>query len=226
MKRVLRLAAVLLTAAVLLCLPSCTKPQESHAATSDEAAKAVEKSDNVNGMRFDMTLLQFSQQFNQGKATGDSATMMDIRKWQMNGKPETDENGVQVQYWYYDAGDLSFTATVEVQSDKLMNVGCGTTMRFFMGMTDNQNNSDAVLDEAAHMAAAVCGLPKDKTSTLRDIFYHTTTDSDDTYWYQGFVFSLSKKTDDGDNKNNMMLFRVFPVTNELKEEWKLKEYGL
>lgn len=229
MKRLFRPAIVLLTAAVLLCLTACAKPQDSQAATSDEAAaadKAVEESDNVNGMRFNMTLLQFSQEYNKKKATDDTASMMDIRKWQVNGKPETDENGVQVQYWYYDAGDVSFTATVEVQSDKLMNVGCGTTMRYFMGMTDNQNNSDAVLDEAAQMAAAVCGLPKDKTSTLRDIFYHTTVDSDDTFWYQGFVFSLSKKTGDEDNNNNMMLFRVFPVTNELKEEWKLKEYNL
>ena len=38
------------------------------------------------------------------------------------------------------------------------------------------------------------------------------------------MFSLSKKTDDEDNKNNMMLFRVFPVTEKLKDEWKLKEY--
>lgn len=228
MKRLFRPAIVLLTAAVLLCLTACGKIQDSQAATADEAAaadKAVEESDNVNGMRFNMTLLQFSQEYNKKKATDDTSSMMDIRKWQVNGKPETDENGVQVQYWYYDAGDVSFTATVEVQSDKLMNVGCGTTMRYFMGMTDNQNNSDAVLDEAAQMAAAVCGLPKDKTSTLRDIFYHTTVDSDDTFWYQGFVFSLSKKTGDEDNNNNMMLFRVFPVTNELRDEWKLREFS-
>ena len=222
MKRVLRLAAVLLTAAMMLCLTACAKPQDSQAATPDGA---VEESDNVNGMRFDMTLLQFSQRFNQGRATDDTASMMDIRKWQMNGKPETDENGVQVQYWYYDAGDLSFTATVEVQSDKLLNIGCGTTMSHFMGMTGNLNNSDAVLDEAAHMAAAVCDFSKDEAKTLRDIFYHTTTDADDTYWYQGFVFSLSKKTDDEDNKNNMLLFRVFPVTEELKNEWQLKEFS-
>ncbi|MBQ1309499.1 MAG: hypothetical protein IIY54_07310 [Ruminococcus sp.] len=224
MKRLFRPAIVLLTAAMLLCLSACAKPQDSQAATADEAIHAVEESDNVNGMRFDMTLLQFSQEFNKGKSADETASMMDIRKWQMNGKPETDENGVQVQYWYYEAGDISFTATVEVQSDKLMNVGCGTTMSHFMGMTNNQNNSDEVLDQAAQMAAAVCGLPADKTKTVRDIFYRTTTGSDDTYWYQGFVFSLSKKTDDEDNKNNMMLFRVFPVTEKLRDEWKLKEY--
>ena len=176
MKRMFCAAIALLTAAMLLCLSACAKPQDSQAATADEAIHAVEESDNVNGMRFDMTLLQFSQEFNKGKSADETASMMDIRKWQMNGKPETDENGVQVQYWYYEAGDISFTATVEVQSDKLMNVGCGTTMSHFMGMTNN------------------------------------------------FVFSLSKKTDDEDNKNNMMLFRVFPVTEKLKDEWKLKEY--
>ena len=58
---------------------------------------------------------------------------------------------------------------------------------------------------------------------LQDIFYRTTTESD-TLWYDGYVFNLSTKEDRNDSKNNVMLFRVFPVTDELKEEWKLTEY--
>ncbi len=66
MKRMFCAAIALLTAAMLLCLSACAKPQDSQAATADEAIHAVEESDNVNGMRFDMTLLQFSQEFNKG----------------------------------------------------------------------------------------------------------------------------------------------------------------
>ena len=62
MKRMFCAAIALLTAAMLLCLSACAKPQNSQAATADEAIHAVEESDNVNGMRFDMTLLQFSQE--------------------------------------------------------------------------------------------------------------------------------------------------------------------
>ena len=69
-----RPAIVLLTAAMLLCLSACAKPQDSQAATADEAIHAVEESDNVNGMRFDMTLLQFSQEFNKGKSADETAS--------------------------------------------------------------------------------------------------------------------------------------------------------
>ena len=67
-------------------------------------------------------------------------------------------------------------------------------------------------------------FPAESAGTLQDIFYRTTTGSDDSLWYSGYVFSLSTKKDEKDSKNNIMLFRVFPVTEELKTEWNLKEY--
>ena len=42
-------------------------------------------------------------------------------------------------------------------------------------------------------------------------------------YYDGFVFSLSTKQDSGSDKG-LMLFRVFPVTQEHREEWKLTDY--
>ena len=150
--------------------------------------------------------------------------ILDLKKWEKNGESEKDGNGVYVQYWHYDEDDVSFTATVEVKSDKLVNIGCGTTMSNFMEMTGDVNNSDKILEKTAQMAQAACGFPAESEGTLQDIFYRTTTGSDDSLWYSGYVFSLSTKKDEKDSKNNIMLFRVFPVTEELKTEWNLKEY--
>ena len=82
-----------------------------------------------------------------------------------------------------------------------------------------------ILGKAALMAEIACGFEEGSETVLQDIFFKTTTESDDSLWYKGYVFNMSTKEDDNDSKNNIMLFRVFPVTDSLKNEWKLKEYS-
>ena len=228
--------ALLLAAAVVFGLTACgsrnddvknvSKPKTT--ATGDEVytvpSDAVEESANVNGMRFNLSLYQFTANYNNERTSHGDKDILDLKKWEKNGESEKDGNGVYVQYWHYDEDDVSLTATVEVKSDKLVNIGCGTTMSNFMEMTGDVNNSDKILEKTAQMAQAACGFPAESEGTLQDIFYRTTTGSDDSLWYSGYVFSLSTKKDEKDSKNNIMLFRVFPVTEELKTEWNLKEY--
>ena len=105
--------------------------------------------------------------------------------------------------------------------------GGGMTYFFtkFMGMDGDRKNSDIILGKAALMAEIACGFEEGSETVLQDIFFKTTTESDDSLWYKGYVFNMSTKEDDNDSKNNIMLFRVFPVTDSLKNEWKLKEYS-
>ena len=229
-----------LIAALIFCLTACGQKDANEeikkiekpktAATQDEPdivakSDAVEISPNVNGMRFNMTLLQFTKQYNEIKQKrGETEGIINYNNWRKNSEPEMDENNVPVQYWYYDDTDVSFTATIEINTQKLLNIGCGTTMNRFMSMTDDNKNSDIIIGKAALMAQVACGFPVDSEPVLQDIFYRTTTENKDTLWYSGFVFHLSTKQDKSDTANNTMLFRVFPITNELKEEWKLDEY--
>ena len=74
------------------------------------------------------------------------------------------------------------------------------------------------------MADAACCFGSDKIDTLQDIFYQIATGPEDSLWYEGFVFSLSTKENKTDNKNGIMLFRVFPVTDDLRKEWRLTDY--
>lgn len=163
--------ALLLAAAAVFGLTACgsrnddvknvSKPKTT--ATGDEVytvpSDAVEESANVNGMRFNLSLYQFTANYNNERTSHGDKDILDLKKWEKNGESEKDGNGVYVQYWHYDEDDVSFTATVEVKSDKLVNIGCGTTMSNFMEMTGDVNNSDKILEKTAQMAQAACGFP-------------------------------------------------------------------
>lgn len=240
MRKIQTIIAALLAAVTVFCFAACGGEQQSSnnikdieqpnaAATKDEAdisarADAVEGSDNVNGKRFNLTLREFTTEYNEGLKRLKESGQLFIGNWHKNNEVTKDDNGVEIQYWYYDDTNVSFTATIEVNSEKLLNIGCGTTMSKFMGTTGDKNNSDLILGKAGLMAQVACGFPQGSETVLQDIFYRTVTNGDDSLWYKGYVFNLNTKEDKSDSKNSIMLFRVFPVTDDLKKEWKLKEY--
>ena len=228
------LISLLIISTVLLC--GCTDNNKSldveqpeKIATGDQifSAKnenAVEESDNVNGMRFTLTLADFTEKYNEIARRTDGILAINKDKWKVNGEAKTDSNGVEIRYYYYDESDTNFTATVEVQTGKIMNIGCGTTMSNFVSQDDDTNNSDAILKKSAIMAAAVCRFPTDSLDVLQDIFYRTTFDSNSSFWYQGFIFSLSTQENTSDSEKSVMRLRVFPVSDELRDEWNVTDY--
>lgn len=240
MKRYIGVFLTLITAAAVILFSACSSNEKNNqlknierpdtAATGDEAVEAtaasdaVELSENVNGVRFNLSLHGFTQKYNAIIKGKQGAILLKDAKWKKAGDAATDDNDVKIQYWYYDDENVSFTATEELASGKLVNIGVGTTMSKFMGMTDDENNSDRILEQAAWMAEAACGFAPESESVLQDIFYRTTTENNDTLWYCGYVFHLSTKEDKADFKSNIMQFRVFPITEALRDEWKLEEY--
>ena len=232
MKKII--TALLIISTVLLCgcndnNNSINVEQPEKIATGDQifSAKnenAVEESDNVNGMRFTLTLPEFTEKYNEIARRTDGILAINKEKWKVNGDVKTDTNGVEVRYYYYDETDTNFTVTVEVQTGKIMNIGCGTTMSNFVAQEDNSSNSDKILKKSAIMAAAVCQFPTDRLDVLQDIFYRTTLDSSSSFWYQGFIFTLSTQENKSDSEKSVMLLRVFPVKDELKDEWKVTDY--
>ena len=204
-----------------------SKPEKI--STNDEIYPAqnensVEASDNVNGQRFTLTLSEFTSKYNEITAEIGSNDTLDHEKWKTKGSSTIDTNGVKIQYYYYDAEDINFTATVEIESAKIMNVGCGTTMGNFVAQNDDVNNSEIILRKCAVMAQAVCQFPDGSLDLLQDIFYRTTFESADSLWYQGFIFSLDTKEDKTNSSNSIMLMRVFPVSDEFRREWEVPDY--
>ena len=237
-KNVIRITAVFLaivTVLLIVFISSCNNRSKKtdddiKDATFDEIVEsvrddAIENSDNVNGARFNSTLLDFTLRYNEAKKSrGENTDLIMEGKWKKNGDESSDDNGVKIQYYYYDEENTNFTATVEVESQKLLNIGFGTTMSYYMGQTDEINNSELALEKAALMAQAVCHYKNDSTDVLKEVFRQTTADENGTLWFQQCVYKLDTQQDKKDSKNDIMLFRVFPISDRLKAEWKLKEY--
>ena len=237
-KHVIRITAVslaLVTVLLIVFISSCNNrskktDEDIKDATFDEIVEsvrddAIENSDNVNGARFNSTLLDFTMRYNEAKKSrGENNDLIMEGKWKKNGDESSDDNGVKIQYYYYDEENTNFTATVEVESQKLLNIGFGTTMSYYMGQTDEINNSELALEKAALMAQAVCHYKNDSTDVLKEVFRQTTADENGTLWFQQCVYKLDTQQDKKDSKNDIMLFRVFPISDRLKAEWKLKEY--
>lgn len=225
--RILLIAA--LCAATMLCACSCggnKELAEHKAAQTQKAAgkQKVEPSENVNGMRFNTTLYKFTERYNFVKRVIGENDLIIEGNWRAMGSPTRDNKGMQIQYYYYDDYNVNITATVEVESQKIVNIGCGTTLGQYLAQEEDRNNSEAVLRKMAMIAHAVCQYENTSIDKLQDIFYTTTTGKENALWYDGYVFSQTTQQDKDDSRNGLILFRIFPVTDELKEEWKLPEY--
>lgn len=235
MKNLRIIAAVLAAVCCAVFCSACAQPEQkieinapTISSTFDEVPKfsqtAVEDSPNVNGKRFNLTLSDFTERYNQLKQKRGELDVMVLNKWKPNGAPSKDGNGVGIRYYYYDDNEVNITASVETESQKLVNVGVGTTVSKFMEQDGEIHNSERILKKAALVAQAACQSENNCADVLQNIFYRTTTESNDSIWFNGYVFSLSTEEDRNNSRNSVMLFRVFPVSESLRNEWKIVEF--
>ena len=232
-KRVLFLVCAILIFSLCSCsesieeLKNIDEPQKT--ATSDEIElkrkeDAVEVSPNVNGKRYNMTLEEFTGRYNEITLSTEGTEYLNFDNWQKQGEVQNDINGVEYQYYYYDADKIEFTATVETNSEKLMNVGCGTTASTFVSYRGEEKYSDIVLRKSAVMAAAVCGYTGDEVNLFQDIFYSITYKETDSLLFDSNVFSFST-IKNSDKEKSTLLYRCFPVSEYNAEEWDIEEYA-
>jgi hypothetical protein len=134
MKRYIGVFLTLITAAAVILFSACSSNEKNNqlknierpdtAATGDEAVEAtaasdaVELSENVNGVRFNLSLHGFTQKYNSIIKGKQGAILLKDAKWKKAGDAATDDNDVKIQYWYYDDENVSFTATEELASGK------------------------------------------------------------------------------------------------------------
>lgn len=189
-----------------------------------QSPTAVENSENVNGRHFTTNLEDFTSKYNLVMMDAGGKEYMYFSNWKKQGEPQLDVNGVEYQLWYYNQDLFTLTAAVETKSQKIMNLGCGTTMNKFVLEENGEKNSDIILRASAVMAAAAGGYNQSGLDVLQDIFYRTTFEGTESLWYDGNVYSMTTKTDKKDNDKSTMMFRVFPISEKLKAEWNVQSY--
>ena len=160
------------------------------------------ESENVNGMCYAITLEEFTNNYNEMLKEAGNLDMINPKGWKMLGSPQN----------------------VETKTNYIMNIGLGTTMSNFVSIENEKNNSDIILMKSAVMAAAVSGMGINRVDTIQDIFYLTTFENTNELWYNGNVYALSTNEDKADSERSTMLFRTFPISDEVKENWGIDEY--
>lgn len=196
-------------------------------ATSDEVKPtmnqgAVEESGNVNGMHYTASLGEFTRRYNTIMMDTGGTDYLYSENWHKDSEVKSDNNGIKYQTYYYNQEYFTLTISIETQTNKIMSIGLGTLMNTYVNV-ENESSSK-ILHACAIMAAAIGNFDEKSLDTLQDIFYRTTYEEASALYYQGNVFTLSTNVDKTDSKNSTMLFRIFPITDDLKKDWKLLEY--
>lgn len=234
-----KLSAIFLSVIlVLMCatLSSCSEQKESividepqRISTGDEVFpsknnSALEKSDNVNQMRFVCTLRSFTQRYNRLMDDFGGNEFLDYNKWECSSGFLRDLNNIEYRNYIYNGNGITFTASVEEETHKLMNVGCGSTTGMYVQQSENTTLGNIILKKTAIMAAAACGYYVENLDVIQDIFYRTTMEDTSSLYYKGIVYSLSIKSNKEDSRKSTMLFKVFPISDSRQKEWKYTEY--
>lgn len=224
-----KLICVVLIVFTIFSLCSCTENNSSvNGATEDEAnyPQPVEEnfteSENSTGMRYDMTLWDYTTAFNlmYSDLGGGATEGISFSDWVLMEENQKDDNGVKYNYYYYNNGHIVLTATVETESEQVMNLGCGTTVERFRESSSNQQE---VLTICGIMAAVSGGYESDAVTFFDNLFVDTINSQDNSFWYNDSIYLLS--TEKGkDNKESTMLFRTMPASEEIRNKWNIQDY--
>lgn len=232
-----KLICLILTVSLLLLFPSCNMGSDSNTsnnksedktATADEGYPYPnkvnwEESQNATGARFNLTLKEYTEQFNKMyNSLGGGSEEIDYSKWQLMKKGQLDENGVAYDYYYYADDKAVLTATVEQQSGKLMNLGCGTTVSVFINENETTYQS-VILAMTGIMACVAGGYSVDNVTFFADLYVDTISNSNNSFWYNNCIYLLNVEEGETD-EDSTMLFRIVAATDNIEEEWQLINY--
>ncbi len=225
MKRVI---ALLLTVIAVFCLCSCNSQTEIETpvsgATDDEANYPTPENENFvetdtgTGMRYKMTLDQYTTAFNtMYTSLGGSLKDYPYKKWKKMYSGLS--KGVKYDYYYLDSGKITLTATVEQKSLYLANVGCGVTKSDFVKSKDTEQN---VMTVCGIMAAVAGGYTSDAVIFFGNLYVDTINSEEHCFAYGNsvYLYDINKSS----NGTKTMLFRTMPAAGNIKSDWNITDY--
>lgn len=182
-----------------------------------------EESGNVTGARFNMTLREYTEKFNEMyNSLGGGSEELEFTNWQLQKSGQYDDNGVEYDYYYYADDKAVLTATVETVSGKLMNLGCGTTLSVFVNDSDPKYQG-IILNMTGIMAAVAGGYSAEDVKFFSDMYVDTISNSNSSFWYNNCIYLLNIQ-DNNNDRDSTMLFRVVAAKDSIESDWKLIDY--
>ena len=225
---------------VLLCvfsLTACNKQSGTKNIMSDDSdmvqeadtvslpvAKTLthESSDNNLGARYNFTLEEFNTMLNEAsEKLGSDAQSFDFDNWQVMSDELEDDNGIVYSSYYYATDTLTITAAVESESQKVMNLGCGTTYEEFV-------EADADFQYTVMLTSAIIAMVANGyDDSALEFLYYIFFDSakyDKQFFYNNCVYMMNLSKTQG-VEGSVVLFMTSPCKDEILDEWELVDYA-
>lgn len=180
------------------------------------------ESDNLTELRYDMTLWEYTTRFNNMNSDIQNCMQLGVSMldWVVLEEGNVDESGVEYDYYYYNSGQIVLTATVETESQQIMNLGCGTTVEQFESSEETQKN---IMTMCGIMSAVAGGYNADSVEFFSNLFLDAFDSRENSFWYQDSMYILTVEEGESDAESTM-LFRTIPVGEKLREQWSIADY--
>lgn len=233
-----KLICVILIISVLFLFASCNQSEgengsqagkKEYTASADEAGypnpllQNWEESNNATGARFNMTLKEYTEKFNEMyNSLGGGSQQIDFSGWQLQSEGQIDESGVAYDYYYYSDDMVVLTATVEQKTGKIINLGCGTTVSVFIDEKNTQYQS-VILAMTGIMACVAGNYPVDNVTFFSNLYINTIAENNNSFWYNNCIYLLNVEEGETDDESTM-LFRIVAASENIEKDWNLVNY--
>lgn len=177
-----RVIAALLSAVMLMLCACQSAPPEEENKPPTPISNTIESSDNSYGACYKFTLGSITKEM-----VGDFESLnlhLDISNWETLSTGLVDDNGVRYSSYCNHVGAVTVTAAVEIESGKLMNIGCGCQTKQLSDKAFKRN----FLRLAALIAVHAGGYSKDDLDYFIGIYKTLVDGDDDTLRYESSLY--------------------------------------
>lgn len=198
----------------------------ANGATEDEANYPTPEQNNYDeaetdtGMCYSFTLDRFTTGFNTMYVNlGGEADDFPYKKWTQTYEGVEAANGRYYDYYYLDSGeDIILTSVIETTTRRVINLGCGVKLDYFM---KNEDNRQRVMTVCGIMAAVAGGYTVDEVPFFTNLYIDTIDSDAHEFWYNGSIYLYEERVN---GKDSTILLRTMPAKPEIEAEWNLKDY--
>lgn len=183
-----------------------------------------EKSENNLGARYTFTLEEFNTMLNErceNLGNSDVSEFFDFKNWEIMADNLVDNNGIEYTSYCYSTDVLTITAAVENKSEKVMNLGCGTSYNDFVS-SDAEYQHTVMLTSA--IIAMTAGDYSDENLEFLYCIFFDSAKNDKQFFYNNSVYMLNMSKEEGE-EGAALLFMMSPCKDEILEEWELTDYS-
>lgn len=228
MSQTKRISSLLILLIIVLSFASCgakddnkTKNENYYPTTAEKIStypkperKTSEKSENAFYARYTFTLDTLTDEINKTLENSDKDKIK-VSDWKLLTEKESDDNKVEYDTYYYKDGLVTFVASVETQSKKIMSAGCGCSYEDF----NDEKLQQSVLYVTSYLAALINGyeIKDENIDFIYDIFSDAAKTKRQIYYENNLYVET--------NDSKSVIFQTSQTSEEILKDKKIINYS-